>query len=72
MEVHSEDYQGSRIAVYRIGDGFICIIYTGAFAYHVVEHYTETSGLLPVKFFPSVEEAVAHAKAQIDAKKLRP
>lgn len=72
MEVHSEDYKGFRIAVYKIGDRFQCCIYTGAFGYYVVEHFTAKSGLPPTRLFASVDDAVAHAKVQIDTEKLRP
>ena len=72
MEVYSENYKGFRIAVYQTDDGFRCCIFTGAFGYYVVEQFTEKSGLPPVRLFASGDDAVAHAKAQIDSDKLRP
>jgi hypothetical protein len=72
MQVHAEDHKGLRIAVYRMEDRFVCVIYTGAFGYHIVDHFTADSGLPPAKLFKTDDEAIAHAKAQIDTDKLRP
>jgi hypothetical protein len=71
MEVRSENYKGFRIAVYKIGDRFECCVYTGAFGYHIIEQFTAQTGLPPTKLFTSTEDAVAHAKTQIDTDKLK-
>ncbi len=72
MEVHNEEYKGLRIAVYKTGDRFQCCVFTGAFGYHVIEQFTGQTGLPPTRLFSSKDDAVAHAKAQIDTDKLRP
>jgi hypothetical protein len=72
MEVHSENYKGFRVAVYQTGDNFSCCIYTGTFGYFVVEHFTATSGMPPTRFSDGINDALAHAKTQIDTEKLRP
>jgi hypothetical protein len=69
MEVESENYKGFRIAVYQIDDRYECYIFTGAFGYHVVQHFTEKTGLPPTKLFTSIAEALEHAKSQIDTDK---
>lgn len=71
MEVHSEDYKGLRISVYSSGDRFVCCVYTGSFGYHIIEQFTAQSGLPPTKLFTSKDDAVTHAKTQIDSHKLR-
>lgn len=71
MAGYIEDYKGLRIAVYKTGDGFVCCVYTGAFGYHIVQHFEVESGLSPSKLFKSHDEAVSHAKAQIDSDRLR-
>jgi hypothetical protein len=72
MEVHSENYKGFRVAVYQMGDRYACAIFTGAFGYHIVAHFAEGAGFPVSRLFNSIEDAVAHAKNQIDAEKLRP
>ena len=71
MEVHSESYKGFRIAVYQNSDRFVCCVYTGAFGYHIIEQFTAQSGLPPTKLFTSKDDALAHAKTQINTDKLK-
>ena len=67
MKVHSENYKDFRISVFQMSDRFMCGVFIGAFGFHIVEYYAEEESGYPIsKLFKSVEDAVTHAKAQID------